>query len=138
MAVHLEIVTPEARVYSDEVDSVVIPGVEGELGILPMHVPLFTMIKPGELQVSKGGRPESLAIGEGFVEITGQRVVVLTDMAIKAEEIDESKVEEALRRAQEALADKQSRTQADLDALNASIQKSVVQLSLKRRRGMQN
>lgn len=134
MSIHLEIVTPEAQVYSDNVDSVVIPGVEGELGILPMHVPLMTMMKPGELQVKKGVESFSLATGEGFVEITGKNIIILTDMALKAEQIDEDQVEQALKRAQDALAEKTSRTTEEEEALAAMIQKSMAQLNLKRKR----
>jgi F-type H+-transporting ATPase subunit epsilon len=79
----LEIVTPETKAYSDDVDMVVLPGVEGEMGIYPMHVPLMTQIKPGELMVTKGGQRSYLAVGEGFVEITQTSVSVLTDMAIE-------------------------------------------------------
>ncbi|MFH1067501.1 MAG: F0F1 ATP synthase subunit epsilon [bacterium] len=129
----LEIVTPEARVFSDDVDSVVLPGVEGELGILPQHIPLLTMIKPGELRAHQKGQTLDLATGEGFVEITGDRVIVLTDMALKAEDIDESKVEEALLRAQQALAEKQT-SSAEMEALGAMIQKSIAQLNFKRKR----
>lgn len=129
----LEIVTPEARVFSDDVDSVVLPGVEGELGILPQHIPLLTMIKPGELRATQKNQTLDLATGEGFVEITGDRVIVLTDMALKAEEIDETKVEEALLRAQQALAEKQTGA-AEMEALAAMIQKSIAQLNFKRKR----
>src|SRR5213595_3000368 len=99
----LEIVTPEAKTYSEDVDMVTLPGVEGEMGIFPMHVPLMTQIVPGEIAVRKGGQDYFLAVGEGFVQITGDRVAVLTDMAIKATDIDETKAEEARRRAEERL-----------------------------------
>lgn len=134
MAIHLEIVTPEAQVYSDNVDSVVIPGVEGELGILPMHVPLMTMMKPGELQVKKDSENFSLATGEGFVEVSGHNIIILTDMALKAEQIDENQVEQALQRAQDALAEKGTRTTEEEEALAAMIQKSMAQLNLKRKK----
>jgi len=129
---HLEIVTPEKRVYSDDVDGVVLPGSEGELGVLPDHVPLLTTITPGHLQVNRGGQIEHLAVGEGFVEVTGKNVIVLTDMALKDDQINESNVEEALKRAEEALATKPSPEEAA--ALTASIKKSVAQLHVKRRR----
>jgi F-type H+-transporting ATPase subunit epsilon len=80
----LEIVTPEAVTYSENVEFVTIPAVEGEMGIFPMHVPLMTQIVPGEISVRKDGQDYFLAVGEGFVEITGDHVAVLTDMAIKA------------------------------------------------------
>ena len=94
----LEIVTPEAKTFSEDVDMVTLPGVEGEMGIYPNHVPLMTQIVPGEISVRKDGRDYFLAVGEGFVEITGERVAIMTDMAIKAENIDEAKAEEARRR----------------------------------------
>src|SRR5678816_3461137 len=91
----LEIVTPDAKVFSEDVDMVTLPGVEGEMGIFPQHVPLMTQIVPGEVTVRKGGQDYHLAVGEGFVEVTGERVAILTDMAIRAESIDEAKAEEA-------------------------------------------
>ena len=99
----LEIVTPDSKTYSDDVDSVVIPGIEGELGVLPMHVPLMTQLAPGELRVLKGGEEIRLAVGEGFVEISPDKVAVLTDMAIRESDIDESAAEEAIRRAEAAV-----------------------------------
>src|SRR5213078_4246187 len=91
----LEIVTPDAKVYSEDVDMVTLPGVEGEMGIYPQHVPLMTQLVAGEVGVRKGGQDFFLAVGEGFVEVTGDHVSILTDMAIKAENIDETKAEEA-------------------------------------------
>src|SRR3989440_6225222 len=101
----LEIVTPEAKTYSEDVEMVTLPGVEGEMGIYPQHVPLMTQIVPGEVVVRKEGRDYFLAIGEGFVEVTGTRVAILTDMAIRAENIDEAKAEEARKRAEARLAE---------------------------------
>src|SRR6185295_7649496 len=86
---HLEIVTPEKLAYSSDVESVVIPAAEGEMGVLPMHIPLMTQIRAGELVISKGGHKEYLAVGEGFVTVTQTSVNVLTDMAIEWEHIDE-------------------------------------------------
>src|SRR6266508_4459285 len=94
----LEIVTPEAKIFSDDVDMVTLPGVEGEMGIYPQHVPLMTQLSAGEIVVRKGSQDFFLAVGEGFVEITGDHVSVMTDMAIRAENIDESKAEEARHR----------------------------------------
>src|SRR4051794_30168710 len=102
----LEIVTPEAKTYSEDVEMVTLPGAEGEMGIYPNHVPLMAQIVPGEVIARKGGKDHLLAIGEGFVEITGDRVAILTDMAIKAEHIDEAKAEEARKRAEARLAEK--------------------------------
>lgn len=129
----LEIVTPERIAYSDEVDSVVVPGIEGELGILPMHVPLMTQLLPGELKVQKDGKQLHLAVGEGFLEVTQETVSVLTDMAIKEEDIDESAVEAAIQRAEESLQNDQLGAE-ELATVQASIQKSMAQLRVKRRR----
>jgi F-type H+-transporting ATPase subunit epsilon len=135
MPLQLDIVTPEKRVFSQEVDSVTLPGSEGELGILPQHIPLVTALKPGELVYSKAGKAEHFAVGTGFVEVTGQRVSVLTDMAMGEGEIDEHAVEEALKRAQERLeAIKHDPAGEELAIVMANIQKSMAQLHLKRRR----
>src|ERR1700757_4608255 len=91
----LEIVTPDAKTYSEDVDMVTLPGIEGEMGIYPQHVPLMTQIVSGEVVAQRGGREEFLAVGDGFVEITADHVAILTDMAIRAENIDEAKAEEA-------------------------------------------
>jgi F-type H+-transporting ATPase subunit epsilon len=130
---HLEIVTPECRAYADDVNSVVVPGIEGELGILPMHEPLMTQILPGELRVQKGDEELHLAVGEGFLEVTQTRVSVLTDMAIKESDIDENAVEAAIRRAEESL-QKEQMAGEELAAVQASLQKSLAQLRVKRRR----
>ncbi len=131
---HLEIVTPEGRIYGEDVESVVVPGVSGELGILPMHAPLMTKILPGELTIHKGSHIIHLAVGEGFLEVTQTRVSVLTDMAIKESDIDESAVEVAIRRAHEAMA-KDQISDEDMVAAKAILQKSLAQLRVKRRRG---
>src|SRR5690349_8828663 len=102
----LEIVTPEGVSYSEDVELVTLPGSEGEMGIYPNHVPLMTQVVAGEVAARRNGRDEWLAVGDGFVEITGNRVAILTDMAIKAENIDEAKAEEAKRRAESRLAEK--------------------------------
>src|SRR3954463_7109224 len=101
----LEIVTPDAKVFSEDVDMVTLPGIEGEMGIYPNHVPLMTQIVPGEIIARKGGQDFFLAIGEGFVEVTGDHVAILADMAIRAENIDEAKAEEARRRAEARLSE---------------------------------
>ena len=127
----LEIVTPEAKTYSEDVEMVTLPGVEGEMGIYPQHVPLMTQITAGEVIVRKGGDEFYLAIGEGFVEITGDRVAILTDMAIKADEIDEAKAEEARKRAEERLQEKL--TDEETATVSASLMHSLAQLKVKRR-----
>src|SRR5438105_11887672 len=99
----LEIVTPEAKIYSEDVSMVTLPGSEGGLGVYPKHVPLLTTLKPGELRVIKGGQQIALAVGEGFVEITGDAVSVLTDMALESTQIDEAAVEKAIESARAAM-----------------------------------
>jgi F-type H+-transporting ATPase subunit epsilon len=130
---HLEIVTPEKLAYSSDVESVVIPAVEGEMGVLPMHIPLMTQIHAGELVITKGGHKEYLAVGEGFVTVTQTRVNVLTDMAIEWEHIDEGAAEAAIKRAQEALAKKELGGEESA-AVQAALSKSLAQLQVKRRR----
>jgi F-type H+-transporting ATPase subunit epsilon len=127
----LEIVTPEAKTYSEMVDMVTLPGIEGELGIYPNHVPLMTQIVPGEVVVRKDGKDYFLAVGEGFVEITADRVAIMTDMAIKADDIDEAKAEEARRRAEARLQEKLSAE--EMASANAALTRSLAQLNLKRR-----
>lgn len=127
----LEIVTPEAKIYSEDVEMVTLPGVEGEMGIYPMHIPLVTQIVSGELIARKGGRDHFLAIGDGFVEITGDQVAVMTDMAIKAENIDEAKAEEARQRAEARLGEKLS--DEEVASTNAALANSLAQLRVKRR-----
>jgi len=127
----LEIVTPDSKTYSEDVEMVTLPGVEGEMGIFPMHVPLMTQIVAGEICVRKDGREQYLAVGDGFVEITGDHVAVMTDMAIKAENIDEAKAEEARRRAEARLAEKLD--DADAAMVSAALAHSLAQLKVKRR-----
>lgn len=129
----LEIVTPEKKVYSESVSSVVVPAVQGEMDILPKHVPLLTMIEPGDLRVTKDGQVIDLAVGEGFVEITGTDVIVLTDMALREEEIDENAAEEAVKRAEIALKEEASADSEQHAALMATLQKSLAQIKVKRR-----
>jgi F-type H+-transporting ATPase subunit epsilon len=127
----LEIVTPDAKVFSDDVEMVTLPGVEGEMGIFPNHVPLMTQIAPGEIIARKGGQDFFLAVGEGFVEITGERVAILADMAIRAENIDEAKAEEARRRAEARLAEHVD--DEETATVQASLAHSLAQLKVKRR-----
>ncbi len=127
----LEIVTPEAKIYSEDVDMVTLPGVEGEMGIYPMHIPLMTQIAHGEIVARKGGVDHYLATGEGFVQITGDRVAILTDMAIKADDIDEAKAEEARKKAEARLAEKL--TDEETATVQAALLHSLTQLNVKRR-----
>lgn len=134
MPLVLEIVTPEARVYSDTIDTVVIPTTAGEIGILPGHIPLLTQVGAGELRVTKAGKTEHLAIGNGFAEIEGDKVSILAETAISEEKIDVDAVEKAMRRAEEALQGKDSLDPAEIERLESVVRSSVVQLDLKRRR----
>src|ERR1043165_8517631 len=122
----LEIVTPEAVTYSQDVDMVTLPGIEGEMGVYPMHVPLMTQLAAGEVIVRKGGKDAFLAVGEGFVQITGDRVAILTDMAIEAAKIDEAKAEEARRRAEERLQEKL--TDEEVANVSAALAHSLAQI----------
>lgn len=127
----LEIVTPEGTTYSEDVDMVTLPGIDGQLGVYPEHVPLMTQMIPGEFIVIKGGYETFFATGEGLIEVTGSRVSVLTDMAVEADLIDEAKAEEARRRAEARLQEKL--TDEEMAAVNASLVRSLVQLRVKRR-----
>ena len=127
----LEIVTPDGTVYSEDVEMVTLPGVEGQMGIYPRHVPLMSQMVPGEIIVRKDGRDYFLAVGEGLIEVTSQHVALLTDMAIASEHIDEAKVEEARRRAEARLQEKLS--DEEVASTNASLARSLAQLHVKRR-----
>jgi len=133
MALTLEIVTPAARVYSDTIDSVVIPAVDGEVGILPGHIPLLTQIDHGELRVVKNGQPLALIVGGGFVQVSGDRVSVLADFAIEEEKIDEHAAEAAIKRAQEDLKGANLEP-AEIERLEGVVRFSVAQLGSKRKR----
>jgi F-type H+-transporting ATPase subunit epsilon len=128
----LEIVTPLAKTYSEDVDAVTIPGADGELGILPLHVPLFTALKPGELRVRKGAQEILLATGGGFAEVMPDRVSILTDMSVQAAEVDEAAQQAAVDRAKAALADKTLTSEAQAEA-EAALARSLAQLHIKRR-----
>ena len=134
MPLQFEIVTAERRVYADQVDIVIAPGSEGELGILPRHAPLVTQLMPGELRVRRGGQEVSLFVSGGFLEVRPDKVVVLADTAERVEEIDAARAEEARRRAQERLRERPR----DLDTARAelALRRSLVRLRLveKRRR----
>ncbi|MDP4584731.1 MAG: ATP synthase F1 subunit epsilon [Verrucomicrobiales bacterium] len=129
----LDIVTPEKKAFSDEIDSVVVPGAEGEMGILKSHAPIVTTLQPGELRYMKNGEETSLAIGTGIVEVSNDRVSVLTDMALGVSEIDEDAVEKAIERAQKAMTEKDLLPE-DHAAAMVIMQKSLAQLHIKRRR----
>ena len=128
----LEIVTPEGKAFSDDVTGVVLPGALGEMGILPNHAALVSTLNAGELRYTKDAKTHELAIGHGFVEITGDHVNVLTEMAVRDSEIDESAVQAALDRAQARL--KEDVQPEETAAIEAAIANSMAQLQLKRKR----
>ncbi len=130
----LEIVTPESVIYAEDVDMVTLPGSEGETGIYPNHVPLMTKVQAGELVVKRGGAEEILAVGEGFAEITGDHVAILTDNAIDSADNDEAAAEEAKDKAEQRLAEGGDMTEDEAKALNQAILYSAAQLKAKRHR----
>lgn len=128
----LEIATPEAVVYSDEVEMVTIPAVDGQMGILPQHTRLMTYLLPGEMIIRKNARDAFMAIGEGLVEVTNSRISIATNMAIAMERIDEAAAEEARQRAAARLREKLS--SEEVASVNSSLARAVAQLHVKRRR----
>jgi F-type H+-transporting ATPase subunit epsilon len=134
MPLTLEIVTPEAKVYSDTIDSVVIPTVEGEIGVLPGHIPLLTQVEDGELRVTKGTSTELLVVSGGFAQIDGDRVRVLAENAINEAKIDEHAVEAALKRAEEQLREAKDMDPAQYEHLQSMVRYSGVQLAVKRKK----
>ena len=126
--IKLDIVTAEKEVYSEEVDMVIAPGVEGQLGILPHHTPLMTILRPGELRIKKGEEEVSLVISGGFLEVRPDRVIVLADAAEKVEEIDIARAEEARRRARERLTEKPEGS--DAARTEAALRRSLARLKV--------
>jgi F-type H+-transporting ATPase subunit epsilon len=126
----LEIVTPDGPVFSEDVEMVTLTGAQGEMGILPQHTRLMTEMRPGELVVKQNGGDRFLAVGAGLVEVTAQRVSILTDMAVAAESIDLAKAEEARRRAEARLAEKLA--DEELASVNAAMARALAQLRVKR------
>jgi F-type H+-transporting ATPase subunit epsilon len=133
MPLHLEIVTPERLAYSDEVDMVLVPGIEGELGILPHHTPLVGLLGMGELKIRKGGDEESFAIVGGFLQVRPDKVVVMAETADMASEIDLEKAREARRDAERAL-ESGFHEGADLSAARAQLQQSLLLIRVAERR----
>jgi F-type H+-transporting ATPase subunit epsilon len=127
----LEIITPEAIAFSEDVEMVTLPAISGQIGIYPQHVRLITQMVPGELIATRNGNESLIAVGEGLVAVSGDRVEILTDMAIRAEELDAAKVEEARKRAkarrEEKIADESVAT------LNASVVRSLAHLRVHKR-----
>jgi F-type H+-transporting ATPase subunit epsilon len=130
---HLEVITPEGRVLEDDVDMVIAPGSEGYLGILPRHAPLLTALGPGEFRVKRDGIEEVLAVFGGFMDVRADRVVVLTDAAEPAEEIDAQRAQAARDRAREVLA-QPALSAADEARARASLQRSLVRIRVSERR----
>jgi F-type H+-transporting ATPase subunit epsilon len=126
----LEIVTPAAKIFSDDVEMVTLTGIDGQMGILPQHMPLMTALVAGEIIARKDGKNSFIAVGDGFVQVTREKVSVLTDMAIKADDIDEAKAEEARQKAEARLAQKLS--DEDAATVQASLAHATIQLKLKR------
>ena len=133
MPLQLEIVTPERLVYEDEVDAVVLPGSEGELGVLPHHAPLISMLGAGELRLRKAGQEESFAIMGGFLQVLPDKVVVMAEMADMASEIDLERAQEARRQAEQAL-ESGYHEGADLSAARAALQAALIRIRVAERR----
>jgi F-type H+-transporting ATPase subunit epsilon len=133
MPLHLEVITPERKVYEDDVDMVIAPGSEGYLGILPHHAPLLTALGPGEFRVKKGAAEEVLAVFGGFMDVRGDRVVVLTEAAEHIEDIDVERAQQARERAQAAI-QAGPPSAAEEAAARASLQRALVRLRVSERR----
>ncbi|OGY21189.1 MAG: ATP synthase F1 subunit epsilon [Candidatus Woykebacteria bacterium GWB1_45_5] len=129
----LEIVTPEKIAYSEEADQVTLPTADGEITVLPNHVPLVTKLLPGELTIKKGSQYIVLASGGGFAEIDSKKVSVVTDLAQQPEEIDEKETQVAIERAQQALKEKERLSEEEFAATTATLQKALAQLRIKRK-----
>ena len=132
MPMMLEIITAERQVYGEEVDMVIVPGIDGQLGILPHHAPLMTVLQPGEITIRKGGSDDYLAVTGGFLEVLGNRVSVLADAAERSDEIDEERAQEAMRRAQERITGQPA--EMELGRAVASMRRAQMRLDLVRRR----
>jgi F-type H+-transporting ATPase subunit epsilon len=136
LKIRLEIITAERVVYSEDVDVVVAPGIEGQLGILPHHAPLMTMLQPGELRVRRDNQEESMFVSGGFLEVRGDKVVVLANVAERADEIDIARAEAAKRRAEERIAQYPAHVdhaRAEAALLRSMIRLRVAEKSRKRR-----
>ena len=130
----LEIVTPESKIYSEDVEMVTLPGSEGEAGIYPNHVPLMTQVQAGEIVVSRDGNEGIVAIGEGFAEVTGEHVAILTDNAANSGDIDEAAAEQAKAKAEQRLQEGGDISEDEARALNQAVLYSQAQIKAKRRK----
>jgi F-type H+-transporting ATPase subunit epsilon len=133
MPIQLEIVTPERLAFSDQVDSVQLPGSEGELGVLPHHAPLVSMLGVGELRIRRGGQEESFAIAGGFLQVRPDKVVVMAEEADMASEIDLEKAQEARREAERAI-ETGFVEAADLAAARAALATALIRIRVAERR----
>ncbi len=131
--IHLQIITPEKIVFDDEVDQVTVPTTTGQITVLPKHIGLITQVEPGELIFKKNQRETSLAAGAGFAQVGQDEVKILVDLAAPSEEIEEAKIEEAKRAAEEALKQKHTLSEEEYATAAANLQKALVQLKIKRR-----
>jgi F-type H+-transporting ATPase subunit epsilon len=132
MPLQLEIVSPERRAYTDEVDMVIVPGIDGQLGILPHHTPLISALGVGELRIKKGGTEQSLLISGGFVEVRPDKVIVMADLAEHSDEIDEAKAVEARKRAEAELGE--TKDPVDIARVRASLQTALMRERIATRR----
>lgn len=132
MPMQLQIITAEREVFSGEVDAMVAPGVAGQLGILPNHAPLMTLLQPGELMVRTGGEESYLALTGGYIEVLGNQVIILADAAEDVDEIDEARAQEAIERAQQRIANRTS--DVELERAAASLRRAQVRVAVARRR----
>jgi F-type H+-transporting ATPase subunit epsilon len=129
---HLEIITPDAKIFEGEAEFVELPGAEGDMGVFPQHETMLTELKAGELRITRNGKVEVLAIGEGFAEIRADSIAIMTDGAVNEAQIDEKAAEAAVKRAEDLL--KSASLQGDeLEATQASLARSLAQIKVKRR-----
>ena len=132
MPMQLQIITAEREVFSGEVDAMVAPGVAGQLGILPNHAPLMTLLQPGELMVRAGGEESFLALSGGYIEVLGNQVIILADAAEDVDEIDEARAQEAMEQAQQRISNRES--DVELEQAVASLRRAQVRVTVARRR----
>jgi F-type H+-transporting ATPase subunit epsilon len=132
MPLQLEIVSPERRAYTDEVDEVIVPGADGQLGILPHHTRLISALGTGELRIKKGGSEQVLLISGGFIEVRPDKVIVMTDLAEHSDEIDEAKAVDARRRAEAEL--EAAKDPVDLARVRAALQTALMRERIATRR----
>jgi F-type H+-transporting ATPase subunit epsilon len=137
MPLRVQIVTAEREVFAeDAVDMVVAPGAEGVVGILPRHAPLLTTLRPGVVRIKKAGSEEAMSVGGGFLQVARDQVLILADTAERADEVDESRAEEARQRAQRALAEAVATGQhVQAEAARIALRREEARIQVVRRRG---